>query len=297
MNTQKLLSDELDDILKSKQSRVAKKIAIVKLGIREKEANFLLKMRGTLSKGGSSKFNASGLTFGVEIECFNVSRSNLIAEAQQRRVSIQSQGYNHETSIEHYKIVSDGSIEGQAGEEIVSPILKGKKGLDSLKNVCDSLCAIDARVNRSTGLHIHFDVSKTSDKHFVRIFTNYQRLEGVIDSFMARSRRARNNVYCNSITQQNLSGCETKSDVLRVLGSRYYKVNAQSYLRYKTVEFRQHAGTTDYTKIYNWINFLRKLIQFSFDSDIETVNTIDEIPFLNSTEKSYFNDRANQLNS
>ncbi|WP_368506125.1 amidoligase family protein [Bacteroides finegoldii] len=31
--------------------------------------------------------------------------------------------------------------------------------------VCDSLNAIGAKVNKSIGLHVHFDASKISDSH------------------------------------------------------------------------------------------------------------------------------------
>lgn len=153
-------------------------------------------------------------------------------------------------------------------------------------------------MNKSTGLHVHFDASKLSDKHFCRIFNNYAKIEAVIDSFMPQSRRKNNNVYCHSLLEQSplLSIADSKQRVLSILRSRYFKVNAQSYLRYKTIEFRQHAGTTDFEKINNWITFLRKLIQFSFEKDIQECSSIEEIPFLSYAEKQYFINRKNLLN-
>ena len=32
------------------------------------------------------------------------------------------------------------------------------------------------------------------------------------------------------------------------IGNRYHKVNLEAYSRHKTVEFRQHSGTTNFTK-------------------------------------------------
>lgn len=72
-------------------------------------------------------------------------------------------------------------------------------------------------------------------------------------------------------------------------------MNAESYLRHKTVEFRQHSGTTDYEKIANWINFLRKLIQYSFEYEIQECVSIEQIPFLTETEKQYFINRREAL--
>lgn len=288
----KTLKEQVDEIVKSGKSRQTKSVSLIKLGITPYEIKLLL---GSIKVQKGCKFNANTLTFGVECETYNVVRDALIREVEQRNISIQSEGYNHRDNNHYYKIVSDASIQGVNGQEIVSPILKGKEGLNSLKMVCDSLNAIDAKVNRSTGLHVHFDASKISDSHFVQIFKNYQKLESVIDSFMPQSRRGNNNYYCKTIQGLNYDSCNTKADVIRVNGTRYRKVNAESYLSHKTVEFRQHSGTTDYDKIANWINFLRKLIQYSFENEIQECNSIEEIPFLTDSEKQYFIDRREAL--
>ena len=289
----KTLKEQVDEIVKSNKPKQAKSVSLVKLGLSSYEVSLLL---GFIKVQKGSKFNANILTFGVECETYNVVRDALIREVELRNISIQSEGYNHRDNNHYYKIVSDASIQGVNGQEIVSPILKGKQGLNSLRMVCNSLNAIDAKVNKSTGLHIHFDASKISDSHFVQIFKNYQILENVIDSFMPVSRRAQNNVYCRSIQGLNYNTCTTKSDIIRVNGTRYRKVNAESYLSHKTVEFRQHSGTTDYDKIANWINFLRKLIQYSYENEIQECTSIEQIPFLTETEKRYFINRREALN-
>lgn len=290
----KSIKEQVEAVIKGTGSKQKKSISLIKLGLTKYEVNLLLGVMPKVSK--TSKFNANTLTFGVEIECYNVIRDYLIREVEQRSIAIQSQGYNHTDSKDFYKIVSDCSIQGANANEIVSPILKGNQGENSLKAVCDSLNAIDAKVNKSTGLHVHFDASTISDAHFVNIFKNYSKLENVIDTFLPQSRRANNNQFCRSFVDRSFSSCETKEEVIRYLGSRYFKVNAESYLRHKTIEFRQHSGTTDYEKILNWINFLRKLIQYSFDSDIQECSSIEEIPFLKDSEKQYFINRREALN-
>lgn len=288
----KTLKEQVEEIVKSNMSKQTKSVSLVKLGLSPYEVSLLL---GSIKVQKGCKFNANTLTFGVECETYNVVRDALIREVEQRNISIQSEGYNHRDNNQYYKIVSDASIQGANGQEVVSPILKGKQGLNSLKLVCDSLNAIGAKVNRSTGLHVHFDASKISDLHFVQIFKNYQKLESVIDSFMPQSRRSQNNDYCRSIQGLNYNACTTKSDIIRMNGTRYRKVNAESYLSHKTVEFRQHSGTTEYEKIANWINFLRKLIQYSFENEIQECGSIEEIPFLTETEKQYFINRREAL--
>lgn len=288
----KSLKEQVEEIVKSNKSKQTKSVSLVKLGLTPYEIRLLL---GSIKVQKNCKFNANTLTFGVECETYNVLRDALIREVEQRNISIQSEGYNHRDNNQYYKIVSDASIQGANGQEVVSPILKGTQGLNSLKQVCDSLNAIGAKVNRTTGLHVHFDASKISDSHFVQIFKNYQKLESVIDSFMPQSRRANNNGYCKSIQDISYDSCNTKSDIIRANGTRYRKVNAESYLSHKTVEFRQHSGTTDYDKIANWINFLRKLIQYSFENEIQECSSIEQVPFLTETEKQYFINRREAL--
>ncbi|MFI3322047.1 MAG: amidoligase family protein [Rikenellaceae bacterium] len=288
----KSLKEQVNDIVTSKSSKQVKSASLIKLGLRKHEVLMLLGTITNVSKAKAFKVNA--LTFGVEIECYNVIRDALIAEVEQRNISIQSQRYNHDSAA-CYKIVSDCSISGVNGNEVVSPILKGKEGENSLKEVCSSLNAIDAKVNKSTGLHVHFGAENLSDAHFVNIFKNYAKLEKVIDSFMPESRKANNNRYCKSITNFSIDSIETKQGLIRATNDRYLKVNVQSYLRHRTIEFRQHSGTTDYSKIISWVNFLRKLINFSFDSEIENCATIEEVPFLTKKEKEFFISRRNQL--
>lgn len=290
----KSLNEQVSEILNTKSSKSVKQVSLVKLGLMPYEISLLLD--SIKSTPRAAKFNASRLTFGVEIESYNFTRDQLISVVSARHISIQSESYNHSDTKSYYKIVSDCSIHGVSPNEVVSPILKGKKGLDSLKNVCDSLNAVGAKVNKSTGLHIHFDASKVSDAHFCNIIRNYQKCEKAIDSFMPISRRDNNNCFCKTLQNFNLSNVDTKERMINVLGTRYTKVNAEAYLRHNTIEFRQHSGTTEYAKIANWINFLRCLIQYSFDHDCDICNTIEEIPFLSVKDKDYFINRRNQLN-
>lgn len=142
----KSIKEEVEEVIKGSGSKQAKSISLIKLGLTKFEVNLLLGSMPIVSK--TSKFNANTLTFGVEIECYNVVRDYLITQVEQRNIRIQSQNYNHADSEEFYKIVSDGSIQGNDANEIVSPILKGKQGENSLQAVCASLNAIDAKVNK-----------------------------------------------------------------------------------------------------------------------------------------------------
>ena len=286
----KTLKEQVEEIKSMKGSRAAKKAAFVKLGLRKYEVELLMaEMPKAIRE--THKF-----TFGVEIECLVA--ANLMRESATRNeMPFQYEGYNHVDNNHYYKFVSDSSIRGENPIECVSPVLTGKAGMKSLETCCKALNEAGAQVNISTGLHVHIGAASLSDEAYINVFKNYQKLERVIDTFMARSRRANNSQWCRTLQGLSFECCMTKHDVLNIMnGNRYYKVNACSYARHNTIEFRQHQGSTDFKKISNWVNFCAKLVAWSKKNVLSSeVTSIDEIPFFTSKEKSFFKSRAEVL--
>lgn len=248
------------------------------------------------SKGNISQVSREGrvrFTIGVEIECYNIDRIEIKDNIERRGLQAHITGYNHTDSKTSYKLGSDSSISGDYSCEVVSPVLRN---LDSLKIVCEVINEAGAMVNSSCGLHVHFGASKFTVKQYQRIIMNYAAIEPIIDSFMPNSRR--NNTYCKGLSQvaERLRGgdCDTIQEI-QLYGfenDRYYKVNAMAYNTHKTIEFRQHNGTTNFEKIKNWVEFLRRFIEYSLKhEEILTASTIDELPFLTSSLKRFYNNR------
>lgn len=286
----KTLNEEIQEIKNMKGSKAAKKEAFIKLGLRKYEIELLL------SELPKPVREVHKFTFGVEIECLVA--ANLMRESATRNeMPFQYEGYNHVDNNHYYKFVSDSSIRGENPIECVSPVLTGKAGMKSLENCCKALNEAGAQVNISTGLHVHIGAANLSDEAYINVFKNYQKLERVIDTFMARSRRANNSQWCRTLQGRNFMWCTTKSDIFDAMnGDRYFKVNACSYARHKTIEFRQHQGSTDFEKISNWVNFCAKLVAWSKKNMLSSeVTSIDEIPFLTKKEKSFFKSRAEVL--
>jgi hypothetical protein len=68
-----------------------------------------------------------------------------------------------------WRVKSDGSIRsggGRQGAEFVSPILRGADGIRSVLAILRNLNDIGAKVNDSTGLHIHVGWSGVQDELF-----------------------------------------------------------------------------------------------------------------------------------
>ena len=292
MDKKKSLNEMVADVMNMNASKDFKHRELVKLGLDATEAYIILNSKAWQGCG----FDFAKLTFGVEIECYNVVRNDLIIIGTRKGLAVRSEGYNHTDNQHYFKIVSDSSLEGVNTNEVVSPILQGDDGLNSLKRLCEALNEIGAKVNKSCGLHVHVGAANMSDEHYCRIVRNYQKLESIIDSFMPLSRRGNNSRWCHSLQGFDFSRCASKRDVYDMMNSRYYKINGHAYFRHQTIEFRQHSGTTDYTKISMWIQFLAALVKYSEKNEITTCNCIDEIPFLNAKQKAYFNNRRASLN-
>ena len=293
MATKKSLNEQIADVMTMNVSNNVKRNELIKLGLDAIEAHILLTSKAWQGSG----FDFSRITFGVEIECYNVIRTNLIEKGTRKGLSVRSEGYNHSDNQHYYKIVSDSSLQGNDTNEVVSPILQGNDGLNSLQRLCEALSEIDAKVNKSCGLHVHIGAASMSDEMYCRLVRNYQKLEAIIDTFMPLSRRGNNSRWCHSLQGIDFSHCTTKRQIAAAMNyDRYFKVNAMSYDRHQTIEFRQHSGTTDYEKISNWIAFLAALVKYSEKNEITSCATINDIPFLNDEQKAYFNSRRESLN-
>ncbi len=310
----KTLSEEINEVLTSKQSKNAKRNDLIKkLGLTKLDVSILFKTYADIIEQTSTThtrapriegeraatINALAMkyTFGVEIECFNAPRENLIDALTQNHLRVNNIYMYHNAHSgsyrSAYRLVPDGSIRGENPVECVTPVLKGNRGFNSLKACCDSLAAVGACVNKSTGLHVHVG-GGISETQYVNTFVNYLYLENVIDTFMAESRR--NNGYCAPLRGHSsaILQARTIQDMYNAFnGDRYYKVNVDSWSRHKTIEFRQHQGSVSYEKITMWAKFCLKLVAWSADNRLTNyVCSIDEIPFLSAAEKRYFKQRA-----
>lgn len=285
----KSLSEQINEVCKSKMSKKDKMATLEVCGLKKAEiADILGSFRTPVTRPVTHRF---AYTFGVEIECYHAERRALMAAGESNGITINSEGYNHNDSKSYYKIVSDGSLTGVDNNDVVSPILNGEKsGFDSLKAVTKALDEVGAMVNRSCGLHVHIGTKGMTDEWYINVFKNYQRLENLINSFMAPSRRGQNG-YCKSIKNYHFENCRTIYDVSCMMG-RYHVVNPAAWRRHGTIEFRQHQGTTDFEKISNWVKFVGKLVGWSknntFESDVTNVNGL---PFLTKEEKAFFKAR------
>lgn len=198
--------------------------------------------------------------FGIELEIVSINRQTALRALRAVGINAQDESYNHSTRS-HWKLVSDASVQG--GFEVVSPVLHGEAGIEEAMTVAAALDDAGATVNRSCGFHVHFDAADLSARDIKIIVKRYAAHEAEIDAVMPPSRRADANRFCAPVARflnARFEAAATVEDMIRAQGDRYFKVNLQSFQRHGTLEFRQHSGTVNATKIAHWVRFLAEFI-------------------------------------
>lgn len=235
-------------------------------------------------------------TYGIELEVYGVDRERLINEISRVGIPVQGEAYNHSTR-NHWKIVTDSSIQGVNGNEIVSPVLKGMEGIEQIKKVCIALNRAGAKVNKSCGFHLHIHAADFQISDFKNLVNSFINLEDEFDKIQPISRRGNSNRYCKNLTSirnytEKINSANNFYDLSRVFeNNRYYKLNLQSFNRYGTVEFRHHSGTTTFSKIKNWVLICSRLVEYAKQNGV----TNNFNAFLNESLLDYTTDRAVDL--
>lgn len=211
-------------------------------------------------------------TFGVEIEAAGVDR-HIVAEALTAAgIRTEVQHYNHETS-HAWKIVSDASVGGEHGFELVSPVLKGDSGINELKTVCRVLKSVGVKSNNSCGLHVHVGIGDYEVKHMAKLMQIWLMYEGAIESLVAPSRV--NKKWCQRVSPryagwgQGLTHAfDTINGITTMQGfksahncNRYHALNLEPMFKYGTVECRLHQGCTDADKVTAWVQFITAIVE------------------------------------
>ena len=235
-------------------------------------------------------------TFGVEIETTTRLEEEDLArgirqEFNNRGINqtCHAEGYNHRTRA-HWKIVPDGTV---AGWEVVSPPLKGLEAKEEISAVLTALRNLGCGVNIGTGLHVHHDARGLTGKQIGMVLGTYAAFQPLLNYGVAQSRRGREFGGYNSITswnQMTASGSDkwdrvqtgTRRDgnftnkqfafgdrqmvgtVIRKFNhQRNNSINVNSLQTHGTIEFRQHQGTLNTTKIWSWILVTQSMVERS----------------------------------
>jgi len=238
------------------------------------------------------------LDYGIEIEFIapvGKTRTAVAALIEAAGVPCYDAGYSHAFERTKWKLVSDGSIQGGNGMELVSPPLT-EANFDQIEKVSAVLLQLGATVNRSCGLHVHVGARTHSVATLKKLAALYIENEPVIDQLLPASRRGSQNNYCQSVAARanlsQLAGAQSVNAIAAAVQqeTRYVKLNFQAFWRHGTVEFRHHSGTVEAAKIIKWIVFCSKLVEVAVREANEPIRTpvgsTDYVGYWNSGKRT-----------
>ena len=188
---------------------------------------------------------------------------------------------------------SDGSInseEGYDGIEMVSYPASGDLLLESIDNLMSWSNDIGAVVNRSCGLHVHFNSLDLTARQVAHVGIVYRYFEEILKGMMPNSRQSSN--WCKDfpIPKKQLRHITEESELIEMYydymdshpsadkynDARYCGLNVHSRYYHGSLEFRLHSGTINKTKILNWIQILNRIIDMAIDLERYTGDEYDK---------------------
>ena len=136
----------------------------------------------------------------------------------------------------------------------------------SHENILEVVCLLlnhhGATVNKSCGLHVHFDMRNVARSKVLKYGNSVAKAIPLLKSMLPKSRR--DNQFC-----------QTDINEFGNRGSRYSFVNLKSFSKHNTLEIRGHSGTTEATKIINWIKLLELLMNQNTENFV--IDTLDKL--------------------
>ena len=208
-------------------------------------------------------------TYGMEFETVGLNTRQAARAISSAGVACNARDYNHDTPSA-WMAVPDGSLGGDMySAEIVSPILLTER-LNEARTVSRALLNGGARVNTSTGFHVHMGANIIGLAHPLgNLVVNYYTAHPIFAKMVAPSRL--NSRWCKVHT---LDESHAIADRLNAgtfnfnSADRYYSLNLNAVARHGTVEFRLHQGTLNASKALAWVEFLTAMVNYSMANEI-----------------------------
>jgi hypothetical protein len=189
--------------------------------------------------------------FGVEFEGFGVPHVTLARALTDAGLPTTAEGYNHATR-DHFKVVSDASVQGPNPFELVTPKLFGASGFARIRALCRVVTSQGGDANVSTGLHVHVDAWNCKIRDARNLLGLWHRIQPVVLMLVPPSRRG--NHYAKPVTPELIEAVSAMRSVSQ-LGriDRYFSLNLSAYARHGTFEFRLHSGSFNAEKVVSWV--------------------------------------------
>lgn len=223
-----------------------------------------------------------GRKFGVEMEMTTVRTtgqslydsdiSNALRTALRTVPGAHPVGSSFSSAGNQWDVKRDGSC----GWEVASPALTMDADAEcvELRAACESIAALNPKVTRACGLHVHVEVRDFTWRDLRALITLWAKYEPYFYSLQPHSRRA--NQYCAPIRKSEWQNAERAQfdtvklaltqreaglQTIQQVYGKYSSLNLNYFWRRGTIEFRLGAGTVQYEKVQRWVQVLLALVQ------------------------------------
>lgn len=217
-----------------------------------------------------TKFNKN-ITFGVELEMGSRYTGSNFEDKLSRelpRLQFTNGGYHSHREYNRWNVSRDSSLNTQdshSGVELVSPVLEGDNGLSELESIMDCLLryqkAGNTSLNSSCSVHVHMGKLGFEDRDFKRFIYLFQNNQKFINAMLVKSRR--NGRWCKDVKAENFINGIGRNARVYNQSDRYTAINREHWGSRKTLEFRSHYATFNYSKIVTWIILLQKMVAYA----------------------------------
>lgn len=256
----------------------------------------------------STPIYGTGRTVGIEIECNPTMDAFKILP------------------LKNCDIKYDRSLRGHSAE-IVSPVLSESNYEEWIDDICSTL--LGSFVYKRCGLHVWIGTKDLSwmdaqnllqysikwQRYFERIVSPSRKLHSekspsgspMLIPYIPRSQTKSGFLYAlygsfgkNLMSKRGVSmmknskRCNDSEVYYNGPITRYWWLNIHGHFHRKAVEFRLHQGTTNKTKITNWVKFCMQIVERASIS--QNINT-EPLSLVSCDIASYYRQRSEKLHS
>lgn len=164
-----------------------------------------------------------------------------------------SMGFNYlrdkikQAGIRRASVRRDASLCSVCGGVEITLLFNAARSYEPLRRLCDLLGDLDAEIDSDCGLHVHLDMKDRTKRQVMYMSKKIEKYIIPLSLMVPASRR--DNRYCR-----------LKAGDIDKHNDRYNAINTDSWRKHKTIEIRLHSGSTNFKKIKNWIELLRKIV-------------------------------------
>jgi len=183
------------------------------------------------------------------------------------------------------------------GWEIVTPVLKGENGFETIVDLLRGLTTDDRfkqykfKVGSNTGTHVHFGWDYGDPKRLKKIIQFMRKYEAAFFTILSPSRFG--NDYCMPIISRfgddeinQLRGRDQVDEMLSDDDLRYSSLNLLHYNKTPPrIEVRMHSGTLNASKILLWVAIWMNVFHVLEDDDF-VVNRFKADDYLPEIKRS-----------